>query len=186
MSTVDGGSAPTMPMVSLQCVAEGSRLRMRILSPGYLSSANCQCPRSIRVAGKFFLADPSAITLASGPGGKFFYRIKPTGIRETDGRPPMAATPPQQGASSPQAGATSVTKIVHLTVYGDVDPNGGDYDEDENECVVCAGAQKDTVFAPCGHYNCCAACANTIFRSTRKCPVCRGALSQVVHRSLVA
>lgn len=35
----------------LKCVKEGSKLRIKIISDGYLNSANCQFPRALRVMG---------------------------------------------------------------------------------------------------------------------------------------
>ena len=61
--------------VSLVCVKEGSRLRVRITSPGYLNTANCQFPRNIRAVGRTYSVPATGVTLAQGPGGKYFYRV---------------------------------------------------------------------------------------------------------------
>ena len=66
--------------VNLACIKEGSRLRVRITSPGYLNTANCQFPRAIRAVGAKYAVPASAVTLASGPAGKYFYRIKKSEI----------------------------------------------------------------------------------------------------------
>lgn len=62
-------------LVRLKCIKEGSKLRMKIVSPGYSSEANCQCPRDIRVAGQEYTVPKDDISLAE-TRGKFFYRIK--------------------------------------------------------------------------------------------------------------
>lgn len=55
-------------------------------------------------------------------------------------------------------------------------------------CVVCMERACNAVFMPCKHLCCCQKCANTIMTSTdipvnqrKKCPMCRGALTEVVN-----
>jgi Zinc finger, C3HC4 type (RING finger) len=69
-------------MVFLQCVKERSKLRMKIISPGYHNDANCQCPRNIRVDGKTYSVPAYAISFSEGPRSKFFYRINGSHITE--------------------------------------------------------------------------------------------------------
>lgn len=154
--------------VTLQCVRQGSKLRVRILSPGYNRQANCQFPRAIRAENRLYEVPQHAITFSEGPRQKFFYRVKASCIKIVD----------QQGSSTSSSAAPAVTTTVHLAaVYGDTD-------EDE-DCAVCMSAIKDAVFAPCGHYDCCERCALTIFNGTRKCPICRARIGEVVHRSRI-
>ena len=61
-------SRPTDP-VTLEIVREGSKLRAKVISPGYDPAKNCQFPRDIRVEGKKFQVD-GIINAGS------FYRIK--------------------------------------------------------------------------------------------------------------
>ena len=63
-------------LVYFQCVKDRSKLRIRIISSGYNKEANCQFPRAIRVCGRKYSAPPSAVKLAKGPAGKFFYRVQ--------------------------------------------------------------------------------------------------------------
>ena len=42
-------------------------------------------------------------------------------------------------------------------------------------CVVCLSEPRKVLFAPCGHYGCCAVCAAAVER----CPLCRGGISAV-------
>ena len=48
---------------------------------------------------------------------------------------------------------------------------------DERACVVCLCAPVETCFIPCGHVACCKACSTAL--GDQKCPVCRGAISNV-------
>lgn len=70
--------------VELQCVKRGSRLRVHITSEGYNTEANCQFPRDIRIEGMRYIAPAEDITFASGPNGKFFYRVKKGRIQKLD------------------------------------------------------------------------------------------------------
>lgn len=40
--------------VVLKCIKEGNRLRVRIITQGYLNSANCQFPKGIRSEGRMY------------------------------------------------------------------------------------------------------------------------------------
>ena len=84
-------------VVFLQCVKEGSRLRMRITSPGYHHDANCQCPREIRVPGRKYTAPMHAITFVQGPNRRYFYRINKTYIKIV----PETATAAAPGSRTP-------------------------------------------------------------------------------------
>jgi predicted DNA-binding WGR domain protein len=55
--------------VVVECVKEGSKLRMRVVSPGYQSAWNVQFPRNLRVEGGRFVVDS---VLEASRGG--FYR----------------------------------------------------------------------------------------------------------------
>ena len=68
--------------VNLQCVKEGSKLRVKIISQGYNNNANCQFPRAIRAEGKIFKVPETAITVSGNVGHGFFYRISKSMIEE--------------------------------------------------------------------------------------------------------
>ncbi len=61
--------------VELQCVKEGSKLRVRILSPGYYRDANCQFPRDLRVEGRHYRVRPESISLITSRG-KYYYSVR--------------------------------------------------------------------------------------------------------------
>lgn len=73
-------------MPILQCVKEKNKLRVKIISPGYLNTSNCQFPRDLRVEGRMYECPENCISLAK-IGSKFFYKISKSGItisNETD------------------------------------------------------------------------------------------------------
>lgn len=45
----------------------------------------------------------------------------------------------------------------------------GDLSDTADECMVCSDMKRDTLFGPCGHVNCCSACAPRV----KKCLVCK-------------
>ena len=65
--------------VSLLCVKDGGRLRVRITSPGYKNNANCQFPRNIRVIGRKYNVKSHNIRLRQR-GNTYYYYIYPNGI----------------------------------------------------------------------------------------------------------
>lgn len=117
--------------VNLQCVKEGSRLRVKITSPGYNNNANCQFPRAIRAEGKMFKVPESAITVAGNEGRGFFYRVAKNDIEEiTDG-----------GAGG---GAVAIPEKIFVT----------------NNCVVCLEEDSaEIVILHCGHLCLCKDCS---------------------------
>jgi len=50
----------------------------------------------------------------------------------------------------------------------------------EDECIVCFDAQKDTVLRPCSHFAVCNDCAKVIFESTARCPLCRQTITEII------
>ena len=150
--------------VRLQCIKVGSRLRVRIISPGYLPNANCQFPRAIRAEGREYLVPNSEVALVrTGSAGKYFYRVKKKHITIC--------------ADVHGSGDNKDHKVTLNAIYGD---------EEENECLICMDAEKTTVFSPCGHYCCCQSCAHIIDRNSGTCPLCRGEISLCVGRDNVA
>jgi hypothetical protein len=144
--------------VRLKCVKEGNKLRIKIISPGYSSEANCQFPKNIRVDGREYTVPKSDVVLAD-TRGKFFYRIKKNNITVHDGPAPVDPS----------------LDLSKLKVYGD---------ENLVECNVCMNdvlAQPDIVFvifSPCGHFCCCSGCAKQL----KICPMCRAKIGQLVTK----
>lgn len=123
-----------MSLVTLKCVKEGNKLRIKIITPGYIQSANCMFPKNIRVADREYTVPISDVAM-SDTRGKFFYRIKRNNIKIIDKKEDFS----------------------NLVVYGD-DNNGIECaicmdNDDKLEYVI---------FVPCGHYCCCSECAKQI------------------------
>jgi len=148
----------TENLVFFECVKEkASRLRIRIVSPGYNPEANCQFPRNIRREGAKYSAPSSCIRFARGSAGKFFYRVSKTGIKVLTDEVMI-----QQKVS-----------LSHV------------YEEECKDCVVCFDNEHDVVIVPCGHYCLCHSCAKEIEKSTKKCPMCRGRMDLIVTRDMI-
>jgi hypothetical protein len=148
-------------LVYLKCVKEGSKLRIKIISPGFFNEANCQFPKDIRVEGRKYSVPHHAVSFAEGPNHKFFYRI-----------------------------SKSYIKIVNSSITASISSNPVLPDkifEDNTtlECIICMSSNKEIVFAKCGHYTCCEQCSITIFNTTKKCPICRSKIDSVVKREQI-
>jgi hypothetical protein len=48
------------------------------------------------------------------------------------------------------------------------------------DCSVCLDVPRNTIILPCKHLCVCAQCANKLFNSTKKCPVCRAPISNIM------
>jgi hypothetical protein len=146
--------------VDLACVREGSKLRVRITSPGYLHEANCQFPRAIRAAGRRYRVPARDVKLAAGV--RNFYRVNGRSVQIIEAN--VAAAVPEP-APAPIA-------VVPAKIYEDTD---------EKNCIICAEREKDTVLAECGHFYTCAPCAEKL----TACPICRGAIAARLHKSQI-
>lgn len=67
--------------VYLQCVKEGKKLRVKIITPGYNNNANCQFPKAIRVEGRKYEVPSTAISVAGTEGRGFFYRVNKSYVK---------------------------------------------------------------------------------------------------------
>lgn len=119
-------------LVQLICIKDKNNLRVRILSPGYSATANCQFPRNIRFEGRMYLVPASDISVVNSRN-TFFYSVKKYNIQIIDG--------------------TDVVVAADLRVYGDT--------ENENpECGICLENTSELmIFVPCGHYCACSECS---------------------------
>jgi hypothetical protein len=137
----------TVSIVRFTCVAEGKRLRVRIISPGYDPRANVQFPHEYREAGRFYTAPSNKVTFRRGPKHTLFYSVPKSAVTVISNEEERA------------------TMIEALRVF-EVDP--------APECCICMSDDKSVIFIPCGHYCTCGSCAQRLMGTDgSKCPICR-------------
>jgi len=152
--------------VILECVAEGSKLRVKMKSPGYLINSNCQFPRDLRLAGRKFKVPVEDVKLMT-QRGKYFYSIKKKNnieiieiIEDSD-----------SSDSSNIAAEILRDNLKHMKIYEDADTS---------DCAVCLSDVKSIVFIPCGHFYTCNPCSQQL----KTCPICRETISECVDKNL--
>jgi hypothetical protein len=127
------------------------KLRVRIITPGYLNSANCQFPRDLRVNGRYYIVNKSYIKLVT-TYGKYFYSVK--------NKSAIQVIEPEQVPSMP---------TPKIKVYQDTE---------QEECLLCFDAPKESVFNPCGHFYTCKTCSS----KCDKCPICRFPIVSLIDK----
>jgi len=140
------------PYVYLTCVKSQGKLRVRITSPGYLTTANCQFPRDLRVEGRTFRVRPAAVKLMT-TRNKYYYCVKNAKDIEIVQLADIPKLPPPK-----------------IKVYQDTE---------QEECLICYDAAKESVFNPCGHFYTCHACSVRC----KTCPVCRHPVVSVIDKN---
>lgn len=143
--------------VILECVEEGSKLRVKMKSPGYLINSNCQFPRDLRVAGRKFKVPVEYVKLMT-QRGKYFYSIKNKSV--------IQIINDDEHKELNMENIKKNTKIYE--------------DADTNDCAVCLCNEKDTVFIPCGHFYTCMGCSQQL----KTCPICRCTITERISKSL--
>lgn len=152
-------STSTMSKITLQCVKEGKKLRIKffsftddagkVFSNVYNNSYNCKFPRDIRVEGRYYEIGPNDLELVSRPGKAPFYNVKKTSIKIVENVD------------------LSSLKIFEVT-----------------ECVICMCEPSALIFVPCGHRCCCAGCYGDMTKAKGRakvsCPLCRREVGMVV------
>jgi hypothetical protein len=144
--------------VYLECVKIGSRLRIRITSPGYHNNANCQFPRDIRQEGRRYSVPPNSVKFARGPARKYFYRINKKDIQILTGEEEISH------------------KLEVAKIYEDTE---------DDDCVICMCEVKTVVLVPCGHYCLCQGCSERLLKSTTKCPMCRATITTAASKDQI-
>jgi hypothetical protein len=147
-----------MSKIVLKCVKEKSKLRIKfhsytdaegkVYGNAYDNNLNCMFPKELRVEGRFYEIEEDALELVARPGVKPFYRVVGGSIKVVSSSGTVELTTTVEEAS--------VAKIYEIA-----------------ECVVCLSDDSSEVLVPCGHKCMCKSCANQLYRSTRKCPICR-------------
>jgi hypothetical protein len=127
------------------------KLRVRIISPGYLNTANCQFPRDLREDGRHFIVDKSAISLIT-TRGKYYYSIKNRQLIKIIEETELPTIPAPK-----------------IKVYQDTE---------QEECLLCYDAPKESVFDPCGHFYTCKSCSS----KCKLCPICRVPIISLIDK----
>ena len=159
-----------------QCVSEGRKLRVKIVTAGYHRGANVQFPRDLRVDGARFYAPASAVSFARGPSGTVFYRVNKKVIK------PFVAGAGAAGARA-VAGASTDPVPAEAKDYSDV--RVFEVDDTTTDCSICMCAEKCLVFVPCGHYCTCTECYEEMAKLKKQpqCPICRTVITDVVNHA---
>ncbi len=119
--------------VQLVCVKQGSRLRVRITTPGYLTTANVQFPRDLRVEGRRYEMPANAVTLVYTRSKYYYSATSKSSIKIIEEVPTI--------------------DTANITVYEDTE---------STDCAICFAVEKSVVFYPCGHFYTCGDCSNRI------------------------
>lgn len=175
-------------MVILKCIAEGSRLRMKIISNGYIRYANCQCPRDIRIANRYYKCSPADVSLVN-TRGSYFYHIRKNGIQiipETNDIDSLLVEDAREYADIYASAVFNEDDFRPIlndfvnTWHKDLNINRPMLDisalkvfnvDDSTECSICLSAPKALIYVPCGHYISCKDCNSRMKKRT--CPICR-------------
>lgn len=155
--------ADSSDQVLFQCIQDGRKLRVRILTPGYHNEANCQFPRDIRAPGKYFTAPASSVRFVTTPKGTVFYRVTKSLIKETAG-PGV-----EDSAAAAGGGEINIPRIYDVDVSSD-------------ECIICMENEKTQIYIPCGHYCACIYCSAKL----DSCPLCRGSIERMIHHDEIS
>lgn len=140
--------------VLLECVEEGSKLRVKMKSNGYLIGSNCQFPRDLRVKGRLFKVPKDHVKLMT-MRGKYFYSIKNKSVIEI----------------IENVATMDNVLLENIKIFED---------ETSKDCSVCLCSEKDTVFLPCGHFHTCSECSKMV----SNCPICRIPICNRIHKNL--
>jgi hypothetical protein len=161
--------------VELQCVKEGSKLRIRITAyitdtgvrheNVYNNHFNCRFPRHLRVEGRNYLVRDCNVKLLGGGGVAYYYGISAKDILHTDSSSDSFTTTEGQAQTQAQPQAPPQTGTAVARVF-----------EVSSECIVCMDAPATAVFAPCGHFCACQKCCIPL----QKCCICRAVIHHTV------
>ena len=144
-----------MSKITLQCVKEKSKLRIKffsftdtegkIFTNVYNNDLNCKFPKDIRQDGYFYEIGPDDIVLVSRPNTLAFYQVKVSNIK-----------------------IVPILDLTSLKIY------------EITECVVCMDAKSTEIAVPCGHLCMCKDCCAQLLRSRSNCPICRRQIQSII------
>ena len=122
-------------IVRLKCIKIGGKLRVRILTPGYFTNANCQFPRDLRIEGRLYDVSADAVILITRNCKNYYSVTKKLAIKivsEID----------------------ALTESLHIIKVFE--------DDTSDDCAICMTNEKCMIIVPCGHYYTCTECTKKI------------------------
>ena len=152
--------------VLLKCVREKGKLRVKILTAGYMNEANCQFPRDIRKEGCHFKVKALNIRLIS-TRGKYYYSVSRGHVEVLGDEPDEHEF---TGTAIPPSAIPNADPTKNITVFED---------DRTNDCCICMSVDKQIVFN-CGHLYTCKECSMMI----HTCPICRQRITQRINKNL--
>ena len=181
---MDSSPAPAGEMndddwIDLICISVHNKLRVRIISPHFVHTANVQFPRNLRQQGARFSIQRKYIHFCQSSrskqsreiteetkerGSSFYYSVR--NIQSI-----RILTPASTTSDSTLSSASAST--IHLDQCFQ--------DTDTEECAICMANLKSIIFLPCHHFYCCHVCSNAI----KQCPICRVPIRQRIDRSQI-
>lgn len=145
---------------------------MKIVSPGYVTNANCQMSRSIRENGCYYTVRSRDVRLVEGRG-THFYHVSDAHITKHESIPEnfgltASASPPKDRRKRNRNDAKKGPEQIF-------------FDEENEECVICMDNKREVVFVACGHYYCCRGCFEAL--TVKQCPLCKNTIAYALDRS---
>ncbi|CAK4078421.1 unnamed protein product [Aphanomyces euteiches] len=131
---------------------------------------------------------PTAVT-ASAPSWDDAMPLPPATITkqasvEDTSKSTKAASPSSKKLSTismyvGESNTAEAATVVAASAPAMEEADGG-FTSTREECIVCLDRKKQTVCVPCGHVAACVPCAETIQHTTRRCPVCRTPVRELI------
>lgn len=167
-------SAATQEKVTLQCVRERGKLRIRFHSYTnaegkcytnvYNNNYNCQFPKDIRNEGWFYEIGREDLVLVPGVGKQPFYRVKKNNIKVLRNSGPNAT----EVHPDPSSVSSLITPVMNRQ-----QPKKPEQVFEVSECVICLEGIPNQIFIPCAHLCTCEGCYQQLKKAKPSCPLCR-------------
>lgn len=142
--------------VLLKCVKDHGKLRIRILTSGYYTYANCQFPKDIRKENRYYKVKKSSVKLVTRTN-KWYYKVG-------DRKSIIIIDNYDEDKMNKEI-------IKSISIFEDASTD---------ECCICFDNKKDIVFTPCGHFYCCSHCSKAV----SSCPICRCKIDSRINKAL--
>lgn len=155
------------------CVSERRKLRVKVLTAGYMVEANCQFPRDVRAEGVYYKAKASDVRMVC-TRGMYYYSVNRAAVEVLGPNAPDAhelhalAKASSVVLPEPLSAGAAARKIA--TVF---------QDDGSDECCICMSEAKNVVFN-CGHLYTCKGCSTMV----HNCPICRQRITMRIGKEL--